>query len=604
MPPTPPFPKDCTDRFTIVEPLASGGYGTIFLARQRALDRLVVVKLLTSAQVGDPDSRERFTREARLTAALTHPHIVVVHDHGCQDRIPWIAYEYLEGPSLRQTVEKGPMRWREAAEAIGQVALGLQAAHAVVDLGVAKWCSSSTVQTAAGTIFGSPNYLAPEVIKGEAATQASDLYALGITLHELLTGVPPFAGSDIVSTLRLHLEQDPPSLVGVTPRVPVGIAALVDRLLAKDPADRPGSAAELATTLEELRLADSGFIRPGPTKVFVSRPSLRPPTGAFEPARPPTRRRAAGIVVALGLVVAMLIHQKTGQPGGPPVTGSPARTQPTRSLVSQGVAASIRTIWLRSARRCAAVMMGDFLDYSVSKLEDLSKVQDKDWKYLKHIADKIQPIPVSEIEPSERWLPTLVYNQLYFDQLALVAQRGRDFDKKGVESESYESQIIERHERAQEIAMREFYLLRRAIEGNMEALKAECAAPRKEVMCLILCSMHFLARSETYFPRKPELIRAHAQLRSWTTHELDEITQSRAPGSEWARLANLAYSIGNSTKSRPAQAIQEQMVKTTLMQLSIAKTLTPSDKVLVQGAVVTGAPETVFMLVDRILSRP
>ena len=182
-----PFPPDCARLFQPVRRLAEGGFGTVWLAEQLELKRPAAVKLLTAGAGADPHAFQRFVNEARVTSTLLHPAIVRVYDHGADPGHPWIAYEYVNGPSLRSRLAAGPLPWRNAALAGAQVAAALATAHAagvlhrdikpenvlvgeagqhkVADFGLARYAGDG-VKTQAGLIMGTPAYLAPEVIRG------------------------------------------------------------------------------------------------------------------------------------------------------------------------------------------------------------------------------------------------------------------------------------------------------------------------------------------------------------------------------------------------------------------------------------------------------
>jgi hypothetical protein len=324
-----PFPPRCRACFTPVERLAAGGFGEVWVATQAGLDRRVAVKVLSAQVLTRPEDVQRFLAEAKLTASLAHPSIVVVHDHGCEDGVPWIAYELLAGPSLRARLEsEGALPEADALEVAAQVAGALEAAHAagivhrdvkpdnvlgagpgrvkLTDFGIAKWAGAE-VKTATGVVLGTPVYLAPEAIKGDAVGPSADLYALGVMLHELLCGKPPFEDESVVMLMQRHLTVPPPDLREHGVRAPV--AQLVKRLLAKDPADRPASGGEVRAALEALKSGADG------TPPVASRPGRRGASAVTQPVsrarasvtvampapRTAPRLAAAGIAVALAL---------------------------------------------------------------------------------------------------------------------------------------------------------------------------------------------------------------------------------------------------------------------------------------------------------------
>lgn len=270
----PKLPAGCASRFVPRRVLASGGFGSVVLAQQVDLDRAVAIKLLHSDISTDPEQVERFCAEARITAALTHPHIVRVLDHGFDDGVPWIAYEFLAGVSLSVLLEAGPLATGEALAAAGQVASALEVAHQsgilhrdvkpanvmeagpgiykVTDFGIARWTTGAAVRTKTGVILGTPAYMAPELVQGERASVASDVYALGVMIYELVTGQLPFSGASYLDVLRKHLSEEAPPPSQLRPGLPTAVDLLIRRALAKDPAVRYPSADAMRIAVEAI----------------------------------------------------------------------------------------------------------------------------------------------------------------------------------------------------------------------------------------------------------------------------------------------------------------------------------------------------------------
>ncbi|MGF1646826.1 MAG: protein kinase [Kineosporiaceae bacterium] len=268
-------------RFRMGRPIGAGAQGRVVAAHDELLDRPVALKILQSA-VPDAHARARFLREARAAAALVHPNIVTVFDIGAVDgplteegTTPYIAMELVDGPSLAQVLaERGPLAVTDAVEVARQVLAGLGAAHArgllhrdvkpsnallapdgtvkLTDFGIATSTADGMTLTQPGAVLGTVAYLAPERVAGRPATAASDLYAVGVVLHEMLTGSPPFTGDTAVAVALAHTAQAPPSLAEQRPEVGAGLDALVRRALAKDPAGRFASAAEMDAALAEV----------------------------------------------------------------------------------------------------------------------------------------------------------------------------------------------------------------------------------------------------------------------------------------------------------------------------------------------------------------
>lgn len=290
--------KLVADRFRIVRRLGAGGMGTVFVAVQEPLGREVALKVVRRELDDDDRTMERFRREGQALSQLHHPHIVTLHDFG---ELPggalWIAMEFVRGENLRQRLRRaGPLPVAQTVALMRSIASALAAAHAcgvihrdlkpenilvmeaagtsdfvkVVDFGVAKLTGVSEADPSAeqltrrGSIIGTPGYIAPEVaLEGNSADPRSDLYSLGVICFELLTGKPPFRAPTTTALLMAHaLEPTPP----LPPQVPLHVAGLVQRLLAKAPSDRPDSAEELVVLIDALPRFDSAPLPrlPGP----------------------------------------------------------------------------------------------------------------------------------------------------------------------------------------------------------------------------------------------------------------------------------------------------------------------------------------------------
>jgi eukaryotic-like serine/threonine-protein kinase len=296
-------------RYTIERPLGSGGMAEVFLARDGVLDRDVALKVLRGQYAGDEEFYERFRREATSAAGLSHPNIVQVYDRGeAPDGTCYIAMEYVSGGTLKERLdERGPMEPERALAVAGQVAEALWAAHErgvihrdikpqnilitdmghlkVTDFGIARAASAATI-SATNAVFGTAGYLSPEQALGEPATPRSDLYSLGIVLYELLTGVVPYRADNPVAVCMKHVTEPLTPPRRLDPTIPEAVDALVVKLLAKDPADRPASATELLDDIEGVR---RGAPPPAPTPRTGT-----PRIGARKTAAPTDQTTAAG----------------------------------------------------------------------------------------------------------------------------------------------------------------------------------------------------------------------------------------------------------------------------------------------------------------------
>src|SRR5215210_2281048 len=262
-------------RYLLERSLGSGGMGEVYLAHDEVLDRDVALKMLMSHYAGDEEFAERFLREARSAASLSHPNIVQVYDRGeTEDGISYIAMEYVPGGTLKELIdERAPFGAREAAGVAARISLALEAAHErgvihrdikpqnvlvtssydlkVTDFGIAR-AASAVTNSASGTVFGTAGYISPEQAMGEPVGPASDLYSLGVVLYEMLTGELPYTADNSIAVCMKHVTEPLRPPRALNPAIPESMNALVVKLLAKDPSDRYGSAAGLLTDLERV----------------------------------------------------------------------------------------------------------------------------------------------------------------------------------------------------------------------------------------------------------------------------------------------------------------------------------------------------------------
>jgi len=270
--------------YEIVSQLGQGGMGVVFRARDTRLDRDVAVKVLSRNMAEDEDARQRFEREAKAVAALSHPNILAIHDFGRHEGTFFAAMELLEGETLRQRLVEGALPTRKAVELALEIAHGVAAAHdkgivhrdlkpenvfltrsgtvKVLDFGLARrepvardvGGDTPTVSlTEPGHAMGTVGYMAPEQVRGRGDTDArADIFAFGALLYEMLTGKRAFRGDSPVETLNAILKEDPPSLFESTRNVSPALERIVRRCLEKRPDDRFRSAHDLAIALEAI----------------------------------------------------------------------------------------------------------------------------------------------------------------------------------------------------------------------------------------------------------------------------------------------------------------------------------------------------------------
>jgi eukaryotic-like serine/threonine-protein kinase len=260
-------------RYRIVRKLGSGGMANVYLAEDQELGRRVAIKILNDRHAGDDQFVERFRREAKNAAALSHPNIVSIYDRGEAEGTYYIAMEYLEGRSLKELiVARGPAPTAIAIDYARQILAALRFAHRngivhrdikphnivvdaegrvkVTDFGIAR--AGTSQMTEVGSIIGTAQYLSPEQAKGAPVDQTSDLYSLGVVLYELLTGEVPFAGDTPVEIAMKHISAKPEPPSTLNPDIPGDLDLVVTRALAKTPAERYQSADEMDRDLERV----------------------------------------------------------------------------------------------------------------------------------------------------------------------------------------------------------------------------------------------------------------------------------------------------------------------------------------------------------------
>jgi eukaryotic-like serine/threonine-protein kinase len=264
------------ERYQVIEPIARGAMGAVYRGERLKLGRAVAIKILHDALPSELSARERFEREAKLMARLEHPHCVSVIDFGLHEDKPFLVMELVRGTSLLELLAKsGPLEPQRVADLMRQVLTGLAHAHElgiihrdikpanimltektglgeqvrILDFGLARPAIESTKLTT-GMVVGTPNYMAPEQIKGGALDARTDLYACGVMMFELLTGTKPFRADDPIAVVRKHLHDPVPRLSDGHPELDA-LEPIVTRALAKAPADRFASAEEMAAAIEQ-----------------------------------------------------------------------------------------------------------------------------------------------------------------------------------------------------------------------------------------------------------------------------------------------------------------------------------------------------------------
>jgi serine/threonine protein kinase len=258
--------------YRILRPLGEGGMASVFLALQESLDREVALKIMAPALAANTEFTDRFLKEGRITAKLSHPNLVTVFDIGSHGSVYYLAAEFIPGGTLRERIQAG-LSVAEALDIACDVARGLDFAHqtgfvhrdvkpgnilfkadgtaVLADFGIAKAMDAKSGATMAGASIGTPDYMSPEQARAEHVDGRSDLYALGAVLFEMLEGNPPYQASDPFTVALMHVTQPVPSLSPAN----AWMQPLIDSLMAKQPDSRPVSGEAFTQSLEQLLAA-------------------------------------------------------------------------------------------------------------------------------------------------------------------------------------------------------------------------------------------------------------------------------------------------------------------------------------------------------------
>jgi serine/threonine protein kinase len=280
-------------RYRVLGELGRGAMGIVFEAADDLLGRPVAIKTINMpADLAErADHEARFLQEAKAAGGLSHPNVVTVYDVGRQEDLLYMAMELLDGEELRDVIARGELPLDTAVDIAAQVADGLAFAHErgivhrdvkpsnimvlrggtvkIMDFGIAR-VRMSDVKTQTGLRLGSPRYMAPEQLLGQTIDLRADIFALGVVLYEILTGIAPFGGEDMQEVMFRVASFDPPAPSRINPAVPTVLDLVVARAIAKDPALRYQDAAELASDLRAAKPALAGAKSPAP------RPAARP----------------------------------------------------------------------------------------------------------------------------------------------------------------------------------------------------------------------------------------------------------------------------------------------------------------------------------------
>src|SRR5438105_2652317 len=284
------FQSAIAGRYSLERELGRGGMGVVYLAREVRLDRPVAIKLLPPSKASDPKLRERFLREARTAAKLSHPNVIPIHAVEEIAEFVFFAMAYIEGETLTERVRnRGPLAPSEASRVLRDVAWALAYAHGqgvihrdvkpdnillenggrvlVADFGIASAVAGAGALTT-GEVVGTPEFMSPEQALGEPVDARSDLYSLGVVGYFACSGALPIEAAKATDVLAKQVTEAAPPLSSVAPMVPRRLAQAIDRSLAKEPADRPDGPAALAEQLShaleqrrELPVALRAFVK-------------------------------------------------------------------------------------------------------------------------------------------------------------------------------------------------------------------------------------------------------------------------------------------------------------------------------------------------------
>jgi serine/threonine protein kinase len=291
--------------YRVLKLLGKGGMGMVFMAEDTSLQRIVALKVMLPDIARRDASRERFIREARAVARIEHDHIIPIFSVDTHRGVPFIAMPLLRGLSLEEWLKQGrPLTLPQVLRIGREIAKGLHAAHErglihrdikpanlwldatskgrvkILDFGLARGEKDSSAITLSGQVVGTPSYMSPEQAAGEALDARSDLFALGVVLYRLCTGVLPFRGPNVMAVLSALANADPDPVDSVNPEVPAAFSDLIGRLLRKRPADRPANGKQVADTIAAIERARAlqklGSVAPssGPTTPIPSSASI------------------------------------------------------------------------------------------------------------------------------------------------------------------------------------------------------------------------------------------------------------------------------------------------------------------------------------------
>ncbi len=324
-------------RYVIKSEIGRGGMATVFHAYDPRFERDVAIKVLPKEFLHDPQFRARFEREAKTIALLEHPAIVPVYDFGEEEGQPFIVMRYMSGGSMSERIQQGPISLEETVQLFNRLAPALDAAHAkgivhrdmkpgnilfdqygnafISDFGIARLAQASGTTLTGGNILGTPAYMSPEQIQGEKDVDGrSDIYSMGVILFQMLTGNAPYQSTTPVKVMMMHITEPIPQISQAKKDLPVAIQGVLDKAMAKEPADRYSSTAEMASTLDGIlfgttpprgsaTMVSPGISKVGMEKTHAERRAAQTVIGAPPVAVPKKKGFPVIGVILIGLIL-------------------------------------------------------------------------------------------------------------------------------------------------------------------------------------------------------------------------------------------------------------------------------------------------------------
>jgi serine/threonine protein kinase len=333
-------PGSTLGHYRILRMIGKGGMGEVYLAEDTVLDRKVAIKVLSAQSTSDAERVLRFIQEAKAASALNHPNILTIYEIGESAGTRFMATEFIDGPTLRQHMPASPLPLHEILDHANQIASALAAAHEacivhrdikpenimirpdgyikVVDFGLAKLTERApvsedsatvamAVNTTAGTVMGTVQYMSPEQARGLPLDARTDIFSFGVVLYEMLTGQPPFRGETQSHQIVAILEREPQPLSQLIPGIPPELERIAGKALAKSKDDRYQTSRDLALDLKQLRRrldVDAELTQSGRV-ILTNTGAIKTPAVVAAPQAKPRPGRLSSIGILLGVLLVL-----------------------------------------------------------------------------------------------------------------------------------------------------------------------------------------------------------------------------------------------------------------------------------------------------------